>query len=78
MVIKYQITCENYTFDLIYDNSIPIPKGKYKKPYIYFCDNNRKIIKDIFGYELTFGEQARILNFCWLNISDEFKDNYNI
>ena len=78
MIITYEITCENKTFNLVYDSDIPVPKGKYKEPYIFFCENNRKIIKEVFGNELTFGETARILKFCWLNISDEFKNNFNI
>lgn len=78
MLTYFEINCENKTFNLIFDDTIPIPHGKFKSSYVYFCIQNRKIINDTFGNQLTFGNQARILQFCWLNISDEFKNYFNV
>ena len=78
MLKYFEITCDDQTFNLVFDDTIPIPTGKYRSSFIYFATQNSKIIKNIFGDQLSFGNRARILKYCWLNISDEFKNNFDV
>lgn len=45
-------------------------------PYINFCYQNRNIIKNTFGSNLTFGELGRLLGKCWQELDVEFKNNF--